>query len=209
VRPIARAAPRDKSMSRPRVNGPRSLITTIVEAPVRGFVTFTRVPNGSFLCAAVRPSERNGWPLAVPRLELYWVAFIEPRGHLPCVDAARTWPPNQVDTSKTGRVIMSLIEMTLSPIAALQKKSPSRGAGGLGGFTLGLLIFETKTHPVTVNTIIDGRIRFPQSLKRKRRDLSMPYRDAAIWSLLGEKRTSRGHRKSVAFDPTETSAARP
>jgi hypothetical protein len=37
-------------MSRPRVNGPRSLIITIAEAPVIGFVTLTRVPNGSFLC---------------------------------------------------------------------------------------------------------------------------------------------------------------
>jgi hypothetical protein len=118
VRPIARAAPDDKSMSRPRVNGPRALIVTIVEAPERGFVTFTRVPNGSFLCAAVRPSGRNGWPLAVPRLELYWVAFIELRGQVPCVDAASTGPPNQVDTSKTGRVTVSLIDMTLSPVAA-------------------------------------------------------------------------------------------
>ncbi len=38
-----------------------------------------------------------------------------------------------------------------------QKKSPSRG---LGGFALGLPIFETKTHPVTIDIMIDGRIRF-------------------------------------------------
>ena len=36
-----------------------------------------------------------------------------------------------------------------------QKKSPSAGAGGL---RLGLLIFETKTHPVTINTMIDRKL---------------------------------------------------
>src|SRR5580704_8890105 len=98
-------------MSRPRVNGPRSLIFTIVAAPVRGFVTFTRVPNGSFLCAAVRPSGRNGSPLAVPEPELYWVAFIEPPRQTSWVDAARTAPPQQIETSNTGMVSMSLIVM--------------------------------------------------------------------------------------------------
>src|SRR5580704_1138109 len=98
-------------MSRPRVNGPRSLIFTIVAAPVRGFVTFTRVPNGSFLCAAVRPSGRNGSPLAVPKPELYWVAFIKPPRQTSWVDAARTAPAKQVETSNRGRVSMSLSSM--------------------------------------------------------------------------------------------------
>ena len=102
-------------MSRPRVNGPRSLIVTIVEAPVRGFVTSTRVPNGSVLCAAVRPSGWNSWPLAVRGLELYWVAFIERPGQAPCVDAARTMPPDQVETSNRGMEIMSLIDMIDPP----------------------------------------------------------------------------------------------
>jgi hypothetical protein len=31
--PIARAAPRDRSSVTPRVNGPRSLITTVTELP--------------------------------------------------------------------------------------------------------------------------------------------------------------------------------
>jgi hypothetical protein len=39
-----------------------------------------------------------------------------------------------------------------------KKKSPSGGAGGLGG--LGLLIFETKTHPVTAGIMLDERIGF-------------------------------------------------
>jgi hypothetical protein len=96
-------------MSRPRVNDPRSLIITTVEAPVREFVTFTRVPNGSLLCAAVRPSGRNGWPLAVYRPELYWVAFIEPLGQVPWVDPARAMPPNQVETSNRGMIILNAI----------------------------------------------------------------------------------------------------
>jgi len=37
-----------------------------------------------------------------------------------------------------------------------KKKSPSGGAGGLG--ELGLLILETKTHPVTAGIMIDDRI---------------------------------------------------
>jgi hypothetical protein len=41
-------------MSRPRVNGPRSLIITIAEAPVIGFVTFTRVPYGRAVLAHQR-----------------------------------------------------------------------------------------------------------------------------------------------------------
>ena len=36
-----------------------------------------------------------------------------------------------------------------------KKKSPS---GGLGGSGLGLLIFETKTHPVTAGIMFDRRI---------------------------------------------------
>ena len=73
-------------------------------------MTFTRVPNGSFLCAAVRPSGRKGSPLAVPELELYWVAFIEPLRQTPWVDAARTAPPKQIETSNTGMVSTSLID---------------------------------------------------------------------------------------------------
>jgi hypothetical protein len=65
LRPMARAAPRDRSMSRPRVKGPRSVIVTIVEAPERGLVTFSLVPKGNLLCAALRPSGRKVWPLAV------------------------------------------------------------------------------------------------------------------------------------------------
>jgi hypothetical protein len=37
------------------------------------------------------------------------------------------------------------------------KEKPQQG---LGGFALGLPIFETKTHPVTIDIMIDGRIRF-------------------------------------------------
>jgi len=94
-------------MSRPRVNGPRSLISTIVEAPVRGLVTLTLVPNGNLRCAAVRPSGRNAWPLAVCRPELYWVAFIEALGQV--VDAATAMPPEQLDTA-SDHIISAEVE---------------------------------------------------------------------------------------------------
>jgi hypothetical protein len=114
-------------MSRPRVNGPRSLIVTTVEAPVRGFVSFIRVPNGSFLCAAVRPSGRNAWPLAVPELALYWVAFIEPLGQVPRFGAARAALPNEVETSNKGIASMSLIDMIDLPLRL------HRTIGAIGG----------------------------------------------------------------------------
>jgi len=40
---------------------------------------------------------------------------------------------------------------------------------GLGGLRLGLLIFETKTHPVTMAVTLDRRIGFLRSPERKRR----------------------------------------
>ena len=80
-------------------------------------MTFTRVPNASVLCAAVRPSGRNGWPLAVRGLELYWVAFIERPGQVLCFDAANTVPPNQVETSNRGIESMSLIDMIYPPLS--------------------------------------------------------------------------------------------
>jgi hypothetical protein len=47
-----------------------------------------------------------------------------------------------------------------------KRKAP---AVGLGGLRLGLLIFETKTHPVTVDTMIGPRIRFLRFSKRYKR----------------------------------------
>jgi hypothetical protein len=92
-------------MSRPRVNGPRSLIVTTVDTPVCGLVTLTLVPNGSLRCAAVRPSRRNAWPLAVCLPELYWVAFMAPSGQV--VDPAIATLPNPVVVSIAAA--MSLI----------------------------------------------------------------------------------------------------
>ena len=97
-------------------------MVTTVEAPVRGFVTFNRVPNGSFLCAAVRPSGWNAWPLAVPEPALYWVAFIEPLGHLPWVDAAMATPPSQVETSNKGIARMTLIDMIDIPLLSVKRR---------------------------------------------------------------------------------------
>jgi hypothetical protein len=55
--PIARAAPRVRSSVTPRVNGPRSLITTVTDLPFSGFVTVTFDPKGSERCAAVSAPE--------------------------------------------------------------------------------------------------------------------------------------------------------
>jgi len=53
VIPIARAAPNAKSSVTPRVNGPRSLITTVTDLPLSALVIVTREPNGSVRWAAV------------------------------------------------------------------------------------------------------------------------------------------------------------
>ena len=57
--PIARAAPRVRSSVTPRVNGPRSLITTVTDLPFWGFVTVTRDPKGRVRCAAAYPLGSN------------------------------------------------------------------------------------------------------------------------------------------------------
>jgi len=51
--PILPAAALDRSMIRPLTNGPRSLIRTMTDFPVREFVTFTLAPKGRLRCAAV------------------------------------------------------------------------------------------------------------------------------------------------------------
>src|SRR5215468_5324248 len=43
------------SITRPRTNGPLSLISTTTDRPFRRLVTRTLVPNGSERCAAVNP----------------------------------------------------------------------------------------------------------------------------------------------------------
>ena len=53
VMPRFSAAPSDKSMTRPGLNGPRSLMRTTTLLPVSTRVTRTRVPNGSVRWAAV------------------------------------------------------------------------------------------------------------------------------------------------------------
>jgi hypothetical protein len=59
---------------------------------------------------------------------------------------------------------LSLIA-TAAKLEAGGKEKPQRGAGGL---ELGLLIFETKTHPVTDHITTDHRIRFLRVPERKR-----------------------------------------
>ena len=63
--PIARAPAGVKSIIRPRIKGPRSLMRTTTDRPVRIFVTCTLVPKGNLRCAAVNPDAGAYSPLAV------------------------------------------------------------------------------------------------------------------------------------------------
>src|SRR5215218_7155328 len=63
--PTASAAAFERSMTRPWAYGPRSLMRTTTDLPVRSLVTRTLVPNGRVLCAAVRALVLNRSPLAV------------------------------------------------------------------------------------------------------------------------------------------------
>ena len=51
-KPSCCAAARDRSMIRPRTNGPRSLIRTAIDRPFSSLVTRTMDGIGSVLCAA-------------------------------------------------------------------------------------------------------------------------------------------------------------
>src|SRR5215213_3644168 len=52
-------------MTRPAAKGPRSLMRTTTERPVRVLVIRTREPKGKLLCAAVKARVLNRSPLAV------------------------------------------------------------------------------------------------------------------------------------------------
>src|SRR5688572_33230671 len=67
IRSSRRAAPLDRSITRPPANGPRSLITTRTVRPLSVRVTRTTVPNARRAWAAVRRPGRNGSPEAVGR----------------------------------------------------------------------------------------------------------------------------------------------
>src|SRR3954454_24248106 len=58
--PTVSAAAFERSITRPWAYGPRSLMRTTTDLPVRSFVTRTLVPNGSVLWAAV-----GAWVLKV------------------------------------------------------------------------------------------------------------------------------------------------
>ena len=64
-KPSACAPAGVKSMTRPLMKGPRSLMRTTTERPVARCVTFTMVPKGSDRCAAVRRVALAYSPLAV------------------------------------------------------------------------------------------------------------------------------------------------
>jgi hypothetical protein len=55
----------DKSISRPLINGPRSVTSTITDFPLASLVTLSFVPKGNFLWAAVYFELSKFFPLAV------------------------------------------------------------------------------------------------------------------------------------------------
>src|SRR5215470_18970608 len=63
VRPTARAAPLERSSTRPLMKGPRSLTVTTTLRPL--WVTRSLVPNGSDRWAAVMSFSLKRWPEAV------------------------------------------------------------------------------------------------------------------------------------------------
>jgi hypothetical protein len=63
--PMLAAAALDRSMIRPPMKGPRSLIRTTTERPLARFWTSTFVPKGSERCAAVSSFGFISSPLAV------------------------------------------------------------------------------------------------------------------------------------------------
>ena len=65
IMPNWRAAAYDRSISRPGKNGPRSVIRTTTERPVRSSVTFTVLPRLIVRCAAVSRWGLNTPPPAV------------------------------------------------------------------------------------------------------------------------------------------------
>jgi hypothetical protein len=78
IMPILLAAAFDKSNTRPLMNGPRSLMRTTTDLPLFGLVTFSLVPNGKVLCAAVSLAGFMRSPDAVLDVSAYQDAEPQP-----------------------------------------------------------------------------------------------------------------------------------
>src|SRR5215203_525960 len=78
VMPMARAAARERSITRPLVNGPRSVIFTVTARPLRRFTTSTFVPNGRVRWPAVKAPASKTSPLAVRFFRSYQAASPRP-----------------------------------------------------------------------------------------------------------------------------------
>jgi len=78
--PIARAAAGVRSMTRPRTNGPLSLMVTRTDLPLLRLVTRAREPHGNDLCAAVSAFSLSDPPQATCAAVLGGHAFLGPGG---------------------------------------------------------------------------------------------------------------------------------
>src|SRR5690606_40722983 len=70
-KPSLRAAARERSSTRPLMNGPRSLMRTVTELPLRTLVTLSTDPKGRWRCAAVSASGFIRSPEAVFDVSAY------------------------------------------------------------------------------------------------------------------------------------------
>ena len=71
MKPSRLAAPFDRSITRPLMNGPRSLIRTTTLRPLLRLVTFNLVPKGKVRCAAVNADGFMRSPEAVFECSAY------------------------------------------------------------------------------------------------------------------------------------------
>jgi hypothetical protein len=71
IMPMLAAAAFERSMTRPPMNGPRSLMRTTTDWPLFRFSTTTLVPKGSDRCAAVNSLGFIISPLAVRECSAY------------------------------------------------------------------------------------------------------------------------------------------
>ena len=76
--PMRWAAAFERSITRPFMNGPRSLMRTTTDLPFFGLVTLSLVPNGRVLCAAVKLAGFMRSPFAVLEVNAYHDAVPQP-----------------------------------------------------------------------------------------------------------------------------------
>src|SRR5690606_26856694 len=89
MKPSCCAAAFDRSMTRPLMNGPRSLMRTTTDLPLRWLVTLILEPKGRERCAAVIAAGFMRSPEAVFEVSAYHDALPHPAAAAGAADKAR------------------------------------------------------------------------------------------------------------------------